>query len=126
MIQWIKSDMRGMNGLVQSVVQGNFEFGIFSEKYGGRSCKWSLRKRPVDKNGHALDSWGHVLLPSETKKKVVQFAETYIPKIVRNCQTCDHNDANIAKDNGACVMGHGVCSPNRYDCIDYMPIEESP
>jgi len=40
---------------------------------------------------------------------------------VGDCATCENNDADVAGDSGACVMGHGLCDPPQKGCLDYVP-----
>jgi len=74
---WIKAEnyIREFNGLVQYALIGRYEYGVFEETYGP---KWTLRKRPVDKNNEALDSWGFPLFYFNTKKALISKTETFL------------------------------------------------
>ena len=41
-------------------------------------------------------------------------------KADNDCRTCANNDADVAGDSGACIMGHGLCDPPKKDCVDYV------
>lgn len=73
---WTKAPrhMTEFNGLKCSVVIGKMEWGVFAERYSFLGCKWSVRQRPVDGKGEALNCWGQGI-PFETKREAVAVVE---------------------------------------------------
>lgn len=65
------SPMRAFNGLVCSTFRDGREFGVFNEKHPIAGMRWSVRTRPIDANGTALDCWGRAT-PYHTKSDAVE------------------------------------------------------
>ena len=76
--------------------------------------QWVVHRVAV-RHGIAANAWSHD--PSDS--------EVSVDSVVGdNCRTCENNDADVAGDSGACVMGHGLCDPPRQDCLDYVPAND--
>lgn len=60
-MEWIKAPkhLSDFNGLRWTIKRGEFEWGIFREKYGHAGMYWSLRRRPLGPDGEAVDCWNH-------------------------------------------------------------------
>ncbi|MHC4180232.1 MAG: hypothetical protein ACYSWU_22230 [Planctomycetota bacterium] len=74
--EWNKAPrfLTDFNGLKCSLVIGNTEWGVFSERYSYQGCKWTTRQRPLDEHGEPLDCWGHGT-PFATKREAVDHIE---------------------------------------------------
>ena len=77
---WRKSDCRSFNGCVQTCIHGEFEYGIFEERHYSNGEKWSLRKRPVNRDGEATDSWGYTMCGFTSKRDTIAHFQKYILK----------------------------------------------
>lgn len=73
-LNWIRSPLRSVTGLVQTASVPRRDIGIFNERYPISGCRWSIRIRPTDASGAATDSWGSANF-CETKHEAVTRAE---------------------------------------------------
>jgi len=68
------------------------------------------------------DEGSHALLVQKKDYELINSLVREMEKKNEDCRTCENNDADVAMDSGACIMGHGTCKSPRKNCFDYIRV----
>jgi hypothetical protein len=100
-----------MDRIMRDVPDGGY-VGDYAEQ--GRDI-WPERWR-------TLKTWlaHHIMQEANARSHDPSESEVSVDSVVGgDCRTCENNDADVAGDSGACVLGHGLCDPPQKGCHDY-------